>query len=99
MRTLDKPWKGARGRFLADQPIPCLDVWAQAHLAERRRDARKGPLLSGTSHPRELEKGELWSSQHIPVPLLNCSIPTGGWRSTFSTFTPSPGAAGRDDHD
>lgn len=54
-------------------------------------------MLSGTSHPRELEKGELWSSQHIPVPLLNCSIPTEDGEGTFSNFTSSPGAAGRDD--
>lgn len=74
MRTLDKPQKGAQARFLADQPIPRLDVQAQAHLPKRRKDARKGPLLSGTSHPIELRKGELWNSQHIPVPLLNCSI-------------------------
>lgn len=53
-----------------------------------RRDARKGPLLSGTSHPRERGKGELWSSQHIPEPLLSCSIPTGGWRRRPSV--PSP---------
>ncbi|XP_005050937.1 PREDICTED: uncharacterized protein LOC101816004 [Ficedula albicollis] len=66
---------------------------------ERRRDARKGLLLSGTSHPRELEKGELWSSQHIPVPLVNYSIPTGGWRRGPSVPSPMTGAAGRDDQD